>query len=71
MNNKDCQLIFSDGRKPYQFSSTVPLHLILDTAKERGWPVLAIKTPSYYLPILSLEAYETAVSETTFSDFGV
>lgn len=66
MENKDCQLVFSDGRAPYPFSSKIPLGLILKTAKDRDWPLLAIKTPYYTLSVFTPEAYETAICDNIF-----
>lgn len=69
--DKDCRLTFSDGRPDYPFSSSTPLCLVLQTAKDRNWPLLAIHTPNYVLSVFTPEEYETAVSEKTFTQTGV
>lgn len=68
---KDCKLTFTDGRAPYEFSSETPIGLVLKTAKERNWPVLAIHTSDFVLSILTPETYEHAVSDAMFTNLGV
>lgn len=70
MKPKDCVLLFSDSTPPYQFSSD-DIGLALKTAKERGWRVLAIKTPDYALSIMTHEMFDNAVSEANFNQIVV
>lgn len=71
MDDKNCELIFSDGRPSYAFASTTPLELVLNTAKERDWPLTAIKTPHYTLSVFTHDEYERAVANSTFENLGV
>lgn len=64
---KDCKITFTDGRADYEFSSETPLSLILKTAKERNWPILAIHTPDYVLSVFDHETYKKVTSDAIFS----
>ena len=60
---KDCYIIFEDGREPYAFS-LIDMAIAIKTSHERGWPVLAIKTPYYYMSLIDGEDFENIMSGT-------
>lgn len=61
-------IVFSDKTPPYEFDAdTTNLGIILKTAKERGWKILAIKTEDYVLSVLAPEQYEEAMTAFNLS----
>lgn len=60
---EDCFIIFEDGREPYKF----PLDKMATAIKyshDNNWPVLAIKTPYYYMSLIDGEDFENIMEGT-------
>lgn len=58
---KDCTLIFAGNTEPYKFNSK-DIGVALKTAKERGWNVVAIRTPDWVLSVFDHETYDNVVA---------
>lgn len=58
-----CYIIFEDGREPYEFS-LVNMATAIQVSHERKWPVLAIKTPYYYMSLIDAEDFENVMKGT-------
>lgn len=59
----ECYIIFEDGREPYKF----PLEKMATAIKyshEKKWPVLAIKTPYYYMSLIDAQDFENIMKGT-------
>ena len=57
----ECYIIFEDGREPYKF----PLEKMataIQYSHEKKWPVLAIKTPFYYMSLIDSQDFENVMS---------
>lgn len=58
-----CYIIFEDGREPYEFS-LYDMATAIKVSHERKWPVLAIKTPYYYMSLIDSEDFENIMQGT-------
>lgn len=59
----DGYLIFEDGHKPYKFDLNNMVAAI-QFSHDNNWPLLAIKTPYYYLSVVSDEDFTNIMEGT-------
>ncbi len=57
---KDCRLIFEGKNPDYQFESK-DLAVALKYAREKNWPLLAIKTPWFWLSVMDDDVAQSAM----------
>ena len=60
---EDCYIIFEDGREPYKFSLD-KMAVAIKFSHEQNWPVLAIKTPYYYLSLIDEDSFNAVMEGT-------
>ena len=58
-----CYIIFEDGREPYEFSLD-KMATAIKFSHDNKWPVLAIKTPYYYMSPIDGEDFENIMKGT-------
>lgn len=58
-----CYIIFEDGREPYEFSLD-KMATAIQFSHDNKWPVLAIKTPYYYMSLIDGEDFENIMKGT-------
>lgn len=56
-------IIFSDGREPYKFD-LANIVTAIKYSHEQKWPVIAIKTPYYYMSVIDGQDFENIMSGT-------
>lgn len=56
-------IIFSDGREPYKFD-LANIVTAIKYSHEQKWPVIAIKTPYYYMSVIDGEDFENIMKGT-------
>ena len=59
----DCYIIFEDGREPYKFPLD-KMATAIQYSHEKKWPVLAIKTPFYYMSLIDSQDFENVMAGT-------
>ena len=59
-DEKDCKIVFEGKNPDYPFKSA-DLPKALAYAKEKNWPILAIKTPWYWLSVMDEEVADSAL----------
>lgn len=58
-----CYIIFEDGREPYEFPLD-KMATAIQFSHDNKWPVLAIKTPYYYMSLIDGEDFENIMKGT-------
>lgn len=58
-----CYIIFEDGREPYEFSLD-KMAIAIKYSHDEKWPVLAIKTPYYYMSLIDGQDFKNIMKGT-------
>lgn len=61
---EECYIIFDDGREPYKFELD-KIATAIKYSHDENWPVLAIKTPYYYLSLIDDEDFKNIMEGTS------